>query len=242
MKNREKEISSLSIQKLIALILLATLIFSLLFSIVRFITAPESLSDGAPYRKVKSDYLLMITQCLLGIVVMTLPTFINRKFNLMLPGFMCILYYIFLYCAVFLGEIFSFYYKIPHWDSLLHAMSGAMLGALGFILVDRLNRDPHVKLSMSPIFVSFFAFSFALSIGALWEIYEFSFDSLLGLNMQKFKEESGLLLIGQSALADTMKDLIIDALAAASVAVVGYLTSIKSKKGQKNELYYGKEK
>ena len=244
LQKREKRKRELPIESIIALILLLTLILSLIFSIIRFFTAPETLPDGAPYRKIKSDYLLMITQCLLGIAVMTLPTFINHRWKLMLPGVMCILYYIFLYCAVVLGEIFSFYYKIPHWDSMLHAMSGAMLGALGFIIVDRLNRDPKVKLSMSPIFVSLFAFSFALSIGALWEIYEFSFDFLLGLNMQKFKKESGAPLIGQYALADTMKDLIIDAVSAASVAVIGYLTSIKDKKTRKDdqdELYHGQQ-
>ena len=105
-----------------------------------------------------------------------------------------------------------------------------MLGALGFILVDWLNKDEHVKLSMSPVFVSIFAFSFALAVGALWEIYEFSFDTLLGLNMQKFKDEDGTLLIGAAALRDTMGDLIIDAIAAAAVTVIGTVTNIKRKK------------
>ena len=155
---------------------------------------------------------------------MMLPTFITRKWKLVVPGVMCILYYIFLYCAVFLGEIFSFYYKIPYWDSMLHAMSGAMLGTLGFILVDWMNEDSHIKLSMSPIFVSLFAFSFALAIGALWEIYEFSFDTLFGLNMQKYRLESGEPLTGQRALSDTMKDIIIDAIAAGAVALIGFLT------------------
>lgn len=226
MNNREKNEKSSSAERIAATVLLVSLILSLIFSVLRFITAPEEIPVGAPYRKIKSDYLLMITQCLLGLIVMMLPSFINKKWNLTIPGIMCVLYYVFLYCAVFLGEIFSFYYKIPYWDSLLHAMSGAMLGAFGFIIVDRLNSAPRIKLSMSPIFVSLFAFSFALAIGALWEIYEFSFDALFGLNMQKFREESGDILVGQAALADTMKDLIIDAIAAASVALFGFFTKI----------------
>lgn len=219
-----------SAKDVVAFILFATLIFSVVYSFVRFLLAPEALPEGAEFEKIKSDYLLMLTQCALGLVVMMIPTLITRHFKLMVPGLMCILYYIFLYCAIFLGEIFSFYYRIPIWDSLLHAMSAAMLSTLGFILVDWLNKDEHVKLSMNPVFVSLFAFSFALMIGTLWEIYEFSFDSILGLNMQKARLEDGTALVGTAALGDTMKDLIIDALAALAVAVIGFFTNIKKKK------------
>jgi len=219
----------LTARGIIAFILFLTLVFSVIFSLIRFIIAPDVIAEGQPYEKVKSDYLLMLTQCFLGLIVMMLPTIITHKLRLMVPNAMCILYYIFLYCAIFLGEIFSFYYLIPHWDLYLHAMSGAMLGALGFILVDWLNKDEHVRLSMSPIFVSLFAFSFALAVGALWEIYEFSFDGILGLNMQKFRNEDGTLLVGANALKDTMEDLIIDAIAAALVATLGLVTNIKRK-------------
>ena len=219
-----------SVREIVAMILFATLIFSVVYSLVRFLLAPEELADGAEFEKLKSDYLLMLTQCTLGLAVMMIPTIITRHFKLMVPGVMCILYYVFLYCAIFLGEIFSFYYRIPIWDSILHAMSAAMLSTLGFILVDWLNKDDHVKLSMNPLFVSLFAFSFALMIGTLWEIYEFSFDSILGLNMQKARLENGTPLVGNAALTDTMKDLIIDALAALLVAIIGLFTNLKRKK------------
>jgi hypothetical protein len=78
--------------------------------------------------------------------------------------------------------------------------------------------------------VAIFAFSFALAIGALWEVYEFSFDGLLGLNMQKFAFADGTLMQGRDALADTMKDLIVDALGALGTSIMGYI-SIKFKKG-----------
>lgn len=231
---KEKPISTmrkkLTSRGTIAFLLFITLVLSAIYSLIRFIYAPGELPQEAPYEKLKSDYLLMLIQCFLGLAVMLLPTLITRKFNLIVPNTMCILYYVFLYCAIFLGEIFSFYYLIPHWDLYLHAMSGAMLGSLGFILVDWLNKDEHIRLSMSPFFVSVFAFSFALAIGALWEIYKFSFDSLLGLNMQKFRNEDGTLLVGKNALNDTMEDLIIDSLSAATVAIIGLLTNIKRKK------------
>ena len=217
-------------RKTIAFVLFLTLVLSVLYALTRFILAPSEIPEGEQFTKVKSDYLLMFTQCLLGLAVMSLPTIITHKLRLMVPNAMCILYYVFLYCAIFLGEIFSFYYLIPHWDLYLHAMSGAMLGALGFILVDWLNKDEHVKLSMSPVFVSLFAFSFALAVGALWEIYEFAFDRALGLNMQKFRNEDGTLLIGASALRDTMEDLIIDGVSAAAVTILGPITNLRRKK------------
>ena len=131
------------------------------------------------------------------------------------------------------GEIFGFYYHLPHWDLMLHAMSGAMLGVLGFLVVDWLNKDEHTKLSMNPFFVSLFAFSFALMIGTLWEIYEFAFDRILGLNMQKFSLADGTPLVGAEALSDTMEDIIIDTLAALGVSVIGFFTNIKLSKQKK---------
>ncbi len=206
---------------IIATILFISLIFSVIFSLVRFIMAPVEMPEGH-YEKVKSDYLLMLFQCFMGLIVMLLPSIMSKRFNIMLPSTIVIIYYLFLYCAIFLGEVFEFYYLIPHWDSILHAFSGAMLGAIGFVLVDFLNKDEHVKMSLSPAFVSIFAFSFALAAGALWEIYEFTFDGLLGLNMQKFKTAEGVLLIGRDALSDTMKDIIIDGIAAAAIAILGF--------------------
>ena len=237
----EKTARRTSVQTAIATVLFITLFLSLVFSLWRFFTAPVMPIPNAPYRKIKSDYLLMSMQCASGLIVMMLPTFINRRWKLVVPDVMCVLYYVFLYFAVFLGEIFSFYYKIPYWDVFLHAMSGAMLGALGFILIDWLNTDPHVRLSASPLFISLFAFSFALSIGALWEIYEFSFDSVFGLNMQKFRAESGEIMVGREALLDTMKDLITDAASAFTVATVGFIKN-HTKKKHREKNYEGRTK
>jgi len=208
------------------ILLFVTLILSVGYALVRFLIAPSELSEGAEYQKLKSDYLLMLTQCVLGLIVMMLPSMLARKWKIVLPDVIVVLYYIFLYCAIFLGEIFDFYYRIPYWDTILHAFSGAMLGALGFVIVDFLNRDRNIKVSLSPFFVSLFAFSFALAVGALWEIYEFSFDALLGLNMQKHTTAGGVALIGSEALRDTMEDLIVDGIAAFLVATVGFVQNM----------------
>ena len=98
-------------REIIALILFISLALSTVFALIRFIIAPAELQGGAPYEKIKSDYLLMLLQCTVGLIVMMLPTFIYHKWKLVVPGVMCILYYVFLYCAIFLGEIFSFYYR-----------------------------------------------------------------------------------------------------------------------------------
>ena len=116
-----------------------------------------------------------------------------------IPNYMYVLYFIFLYCAIYLGEVRNFYFVIPHWDTILHAFSGAMLGALGFSLVSILNGSKRLRLKLSPFFIALFAFCFALAAGSVWEIYEYTFDGLLTLNMQKYALEDGTLLVGRAA-------------------------------------------
>lgn len=78
---------------------------------------------------------------------------------------MMFLYTIFLYCAIYLGEVKSFYYEVPHWDTILHTFSGAMLGALGFLFVTLLNKNEKVQMNLSPLFVVDFSFCFAVTLG-----------------------------------------------------------------------------
>ena len=208
--------------EIIGRILFVTLILSVIYSFVRVVITPEVPKDGNIHAHGRSDYILMFIQCLLGLVVLSLPSIMGRKWNVAIPNFIYIMYYLFLYCAIFLGEVLDFYYVIPHWDTILHFFSGAMLGALGFILVSWLNDSEAIRVSLSPAFVALFAFCFALSCGAVWEIYEYVFDGLLGLNMQKFITAEGVVLAGHDALRDTMKDIIVDAAAALLMAGIGY--------------------
>lgn len=212
----------LTSQRIVGAILFVSLALSVVYAFIHFLQAPDTAPEGMPHAKVKSDYLLMLTQCILGAVVMLLPSLINRKWSVPIPRKIYIAYYVFLFCAIFLGEVFDFYYVIPHWDIILHAFSGAMLSALGFIMVDLLNANQRVSVDLSPFFESIFAFCFALALGAIWEIYEFAGDMLLGLNMQKAYTANGTALIGKAALLDTMEDMIVDAVAAAVVAIAGY--------------------
>lgn len=215
-------------RKIAALILFLSLALSIVYCVIKLLIAPE-LPSSAGMRS-RSDYMLMLIQCVLGLAVMALPSLLARRWKLMLPTAIHVMYYAFLYCAIFLGEVFSFYYLIPHWDTILHFFSSAMLAALGFILIDFLNQDEHVRVSLSPFFASLFAFSFALAMGGVWEIYEYVADGLLGLNMQKFILEDGTVLTGRMALTDTMDDIIVDAAAALSVAVAAYFCNPARKK------------
>ena len=219
---------------IIGTLLFISLVLSVVYAAARFVLAPVSAPVDQAYAHVKSDYALMFLQCLLGIGVLALPSLFSKKWNLDIPNFIYIMYYVFLYCAIFLGEVFSFYYLIPYWDTILHFFSGAMLGALGFILVEWLNEDEHIRISLSPSFVALFAFCFALSCGAIWEIYEFLVDDLFRTNMQKFTLADGTLLTGHAALVDTMKDIIVDALAAFLMSLLGYMR-LKAHPHQKQE-------
>lgn len=207
-------------KSIIALILLITLVGSIVYAGIGWAMAPEAASQ--PGQRCRSDYVLMLLQCCLGLVVMFLPNMLEKKLTWPITDAMYILYFLFLYCAIYLGEVRNFFYVVPHWDTWLHTFSGGMLGALGFIVVDRLNQVEGVPVHLGPKFVCLFALCFAVTVGVLWEIYEFTFDGLLGLNMQKFRLEDGTQLVGRAALQDTMKDLIVDLLGAAVVVGFGY--------------------
>jgi hypothetical protein len=205
-------------------IVLITLVGSAVFSIARLAASPSHPTPGVNYMKLKSDYTLMLVECILGIVVIFLPSMIERTWHVAIPSFMYIAFIVFLYAAIYLGEIRSFFYRFADWDTVLHSFSGFMLGSLGFSIVQLLNDLEKVRIRMSSLFVAFFAFLFAIGLGLVWEIYEYSFDGLLGLNMQKYALDDGTLLVGRAALQDTMEDLIIDALSALAASVVGYFS------------------
>ena len=215
--------------KILSMFVFASLLVSAIFVAVRLVLAPSQ-PDGSNFERLKSDYVLMLVQCVLGMVVLLLPSVIARRLKIEIPSGMMILFVIFLYCAIYLGEVRSFYYHIQSWDTVLHWFSGAMIGALGFSFVALFNNSERIPVNLSPFFVAAFAFCFAVTLGVFWEFYEYSFDGLLGLNMQKFALEDGTQLVGRAALQDTMKDLVVDAVGAFAASLIGYI-SLKHKKG-----------
>ncbi len=219
-----------NVKEIIAKIVFISFVIPLGYIVYKIITSPVSNDLHIENIKVKSDYVLMLIQCLLGIVALFIPSIISKKWKIIIPSSMYMIYIIFLYAAIFLGEVRDFYYRIPHWDTILHTFSGAALGALGFSVVNLLNKQEKLKVNLSPFFVALFSLCFAITMGVIWEIYEFSFDGLLHLNMQKFALENGVNLVGRAALCDTMKDLIVDSIGALVTSIMGYI-SLKYKKG-----------
>lgn len=217
-------------QKLLSYFVLITLISTSIFLIFEIKDAPTVADSTEVFVRLKSDYALMLSQCILGIIAMLLPGMLENKLKIAIPSYMLILYTIFLYAAIYLGEVRSFYYSVSNWDNILHTFSGAMIGALGFSIVTLLNKTEKVPMVLSPLFVALFSFCFAVTLGVVWEFYEFTFDGILGLNMQKFALENGTQLIGRAALTDTMIDLFVDAVGAFIMSVIGYI-SLRDNKG-----------
>lgn len=152
-----------------------------------------------------------------GIVLITfIPTILARRYRFTIPAEFVLLAIGFVFASLFLGEVHDYYARFWWWDIALHASSGFLLGIVGFLLVYVLNETESIAVHMKPGFVALFAFLFALGIGTLWEIFEFGMDSLFGMNMQK------PMLNDPSGLTDTMFDLIVDALGALIISVLGY--------------------
>lgn len=201
--------------------LFVTLILSIIYTAAQMSQAPVASSD--PGERIRSDYILMLIQCAGGLIVMFLPNVVHRRWSITVPTAMQIAYFVFLYAAIYLGEVRSFYYRFTYWDNILHFLSGLTLGALGFFLVQLLNDAENHHVTLSPKAVAFFSFCFGVASGAIWEIYEFTIDGIFGTNMQKFATDTGELLVGRHALGDTMVDLILDAVAALIVSIIGYI-------------------
>ena len=144
-----------------------------------------------------------------ALVLTVLPPIIDDRFNIHLPMSFLAAISLFVFGTLFLGEVFDFYNRYWWWDILLHGASAAGFGIIGFLFVFYLFQGD--KYDAPPWALAMFAFSFALAIGALWEIFEFGMDQLFGLNMQK------------SGLVDTMADLIVDTLGAFLGAFSGFV-------------------
>ncbi len=164
-------------------------------------------------------WLLFLTS--LALLITFIPSFIERNYKMNLPVEFELFVTLFIYASMYLGERFDYYYRYLWWDSLLHASSSIVLGIIGFLILYELHSEGKIKAK--PIVISFFAFSFAVAMGAIWEIFEFAMDVNFGTNMQK------------TGLLDTMSDIILDTLGALVAAGLGFTYM----KGVKNPLFKG---
>ncbi|MEZ5913123.1 MAG: hypothetical protein R3D84_13665 [Paracoccaceae bacterium] len=139
----------------------------------------------------------------------TLPILLQSRLGVRLPVSFVAAIALFIFATIFLGEAADFYNRYWWWDILLHGGSALGFGMIGFLAVFMMFEGDRFAAPASAI--AFFGFCFAITIGALWEVFEFGMDQLFGLNMQK------------SGLLDTMGDLIVDTVGAAIGSVAGYL-------------------
>ncbi|MGA1866118.1 MAG: hypothetical protein ACMUFK_01480 [Thermoplasmatota archaeon] len=161
-----------------------------------------------------SIYYADILNCVLSVITLVItfiPSIVEKRFNVIYPSEFEIVVMVFIFLSIILGSVLSFYDRIKWWDLFMHTLSGVLIALIGFSLVFILNRSSWTKIKLSRAFVALFSLCFAVTLGVLWEIFEFGIDQLFGWNMQR------------SGLNDTMTDLIVDTLGALAVSVAGYL-------------------
>lgn len=151
--------------------------------------------------KIESVLILLviasvIRQCFIGnyhnmflgiltLMLFMVPAIIEKKVKVDIPIGLEIVIFVFIFSAQILGEINAFYVKIPIWDTLLHTTNGFLMAAIGFALIDIFNRSERFSIKMSPYFVAFVAFCFSMTVGVIWEFFEFSMDWFFNMDMQK---------------------------------------------------------
>ena len=123
--------------------------------------------------------------CLLVLILFILPFFIQQNFGIQLPTTLEIIILLFIFAAEILGELEGYFITYPDWDTMLHTTTGFLCAATGFALIDILNRNSRIKFHLSPIYVALAAFCFSMTVGVLWEFFEFGMDRLFHLDMQK---------------------------------------------------------
>ena len=155
---------------------------------------------------------------LVTLIIATLlsPVIFRKKMGMEIPVEFHLAAVIFVFASLYLGEIQGFYHRFWWWDIVLHTSAGLLMGIVGFFLVYLLNENKRLELHLSPGFISLFAFLFAITIGTLWEIFEFSMDQFFGYNMQK------PMMGDTSGLTDTMLDMIVNAIGAFIISFMGW--------------------
>lgn len=158
--------------------------------------------------------------CILTLLLLIIPSFVQVTFKIELPTTLEIIVLLFIFGAEILGEIAEFYLVFPFWDTVLHTLNGFLAAAIGFSLVDLLNRSERTVFHLSPLFTAIVAFCFSMTIGVVWEFFEFGMDQIqeVMVNGQALGL-GGYLDIG---LVDTMEDLFVNFIGAAVFSVIGF--------------------
>ena len=189
--------------------------------------------------------------CVLSLVLFLLPAFIEKQFRVQIPTLMEVVILFFIFGAEILGELQNYYTQYPYWDTMLHTTNGFVCAAFGFSLIDILTRNRQEKFRLSPLYVSLVAFCFSMTVGVLWEFFEYGMDVLFLTDMQKdtvlhsvasvalssdgsvavLQDITALTVNGQPlsvagyldiGLHDTMADLFVNFVGAVVFSILGY--------------------
>lgn len=123
--------------------------------------------------------------CVLTLLLFMIPAFADRRLNVNMPSLLEVVILLFVFSAEVLGEIQNFYGMFHSWDTMLHTINGFMMAAIGFAMIDVLNNNPKFHFTASPLFVAFVAFCFSMTIGVLWEFFEFAMETTFRIDMQR---------------------------------------------------------
>lgn len=135
-------------------------------------------------RQFQEGAFFYVFLCILSLVLFTLPDLISHRFAIRLPDTLETIIYLFIFAAEILGEINNFYNLIPFWDTMLHTLNGFLCAAIGFSMVDLLNRNSE-RINLSPFYLATMAFCFSMTIGVIWEFIEHTADMVFKTDMQK---------------------------------------------------------
>ena len=123
--------------------------------------------------------------CVLTLLLFMMPALLERKLDIDLPNTLEIIILLFIYAAEILGEIGAYYVTFPYWDTVLHTLNGFLCAAIGFSLLDILNRQNRTRFHLSPLYLAIVAFCFSMTVGVVWEFFECTMDRFFFLDMQK---------------------------------------------------------
>ena len=123
--------------------------------------------------------------CVLTLLLFVMPSLLEKKLDIDLPNTLEIIILLFIYAAEILGEIGAYYVTFPYWDTVLHTLNGFLCAAIGFSLLDILNRHNRARFHLSPLYLAIVAFCFSMTVGVVWEFFECTMDQFFFLDMQK---------------------------------------------------------
>lgn len=207
--------------------------------------------------------------CLLVLFLLLLPFIMEEKVKLEFSSSLEIVILLFIFCAEILGEVNAWYQRIPNFDTLMHTITGFIMGAVGFSLVNMVNNSERAGIKLNPKYLLVASFCFSMTIGVLWEFFEFGVDQIFHADMQKdtYVSEINSVMFDETrknkvvnvkidsvivngevwpgyldiGLIDTMKDLIVNAIGAITFSVIGYIT-ISKNNGETEKLIVIKKK